>query len=86
MSKKKADPAASVATPGLAVPAVFTNHGHVSWDGGLVRLTLSEQRGDQLAERTAVLITAQHAADLIGLLQQAVDALTPAPETASTED
>lgn len=69
-----ADPAASI-----TLPAIFTNHGHVSWEGGLIRLTMSEERGGQLAQRAAMLITAGHAAALINMLQQAVDALTPAP-------
>ena len=64
--------------PSLDMPAVYANHAHASWAGGVIRLTLGEQMGDQLQTRAAVIITAAQAAEVIGLLQQAEAALTPA--------
>ncbi len=80
--KSKADTPAVIASPApsLDMPAVYTNHAHASWAGGVIRLTLSEQMGDEIRARAALMITSAQAAEIVGLLQQAVAALTPAAD------
>lgn len=63
--------------PGIAMPAVYTNHAHVSWAGGVIRLTMSEAMDGQIIPRSALLITVDQAQELQSLIGQALSALTP---------